>query len=457
MPSRALEVGRKPSRRKGLGQAVVLLLAVLVAMAALALWIPSIHSAILERLRSQDAGDAAALAVARWQAAGLNLCGELNLIQAYMLADDVSNAPAAQALHELRQRIQLTAPVLGLLAAQRVASANKAEPIPEATDYLKALRQTLMPVGQYEGAEQDLRDILGVVVEEPIYALPLTPAIDTSAFPTLLAEQDFYEAILARDWCWFWFNAYAFLQHYKGRADFGRVPELSTEPFFGLRLGEVALPLDALDTDLLSQQLQERGHPALPPPPDPRISSPAHEERPMERLPGTSGEEGLIQWTTFNSAKWGAWEAMHANELPLAGTLREEYDYEGASAVVGVRRGSTTWMAAAKAFGSVGEENPVQFELVLGGFNDVRLIPVDAADAGVRGIDFAWLRHVRLHVRDYALSGFMASGCRYCEALRKWENPAFRAEALAWLEVKGHTCKRPRGGSGESGGARYGH
>ncbi len=177
----------------------------------------------------------------------------------------------------------------------------------------------------------------------------------------------------------------------------------------------------------------------------------------MERLPGTSGEEGLIQWTTFNSAKWGPWEAMHSHELPLAGTLREEYDYEGASAVVGVRRGSATWMAAAKAFGSVQGENPTQFELVLGGFNDVRLIPVDAADAGVRGIDFAWLRHVRLHVRDYALSGFMASGCRYCEALRKWENPAFRAEALAWLEVKGHTCKRPRGGSGESGGARYGH
>ncbi|MBR4946321.1 MAG: hypothetical protein IKZ27_04955, partial [Kiritimatiellae bacterium] len=76
--------------RQRCGQAVVLLLAVLMVMVALVFWMIDTHGAVLARLKAQDAGDPVALAAARWQAAGLNLCGELNLIHAYMLADDVA-------------------------------------------------------------------------------------------------------------------------------------------------------------------------------------------------------------------------------------------------------------------------------------------------------------------------------------------------------------------------------
>ena len=69
---------RSISRAKA-GQAVVLLLALLVALAAIVVWIAVSNSLSLRRLRLRDGGDAAALAAARWQAAGLNLVGELNL------------------------------------------------------------------------------------------------------------------------------------------------------------------------------------------------------------------------------------------------------------------------------------------------------------------------------------------------------------------------------------------
>lgn len=440
-------------RARRAGQAVVLLLAALVAMAALALWVTDIRAFALRRLRVRDGGDAAALAAARWQAAGLNLVGELNLIQVYMLADDRQNLEAAAALHELRQRVQLTAPVLGLLAADAVAEANDLDELAGAADFLRELADEAVFRDFYPGADEDFRGMVRAATARPLRAFPASPLYEDSEHPTLLVNQDFYEAVLADDWCWFWFNAYPFLQHYTGHRDFGDVPDLATEPFLGLRLGAVEASLDGLlategTEAAFNDQLRDLGHPALPPPPPPDGAwGPAVDER-----------AATVRWSVYDTDKWGRWEAMHPGNLPIEGTLREEYDYFGASAAISVSRDGSTWLAAAKAFGDVGGGNPTALTLALGGFGDVRLIPVDAADVGVRGFDLAWLRHLRFHVPDYARSGFAASGCRYCSALRTWDNPAWRARALQWLERNGHTCRRPRpGGGGSSGGAAYGH
>lgn len=440
------------------GQAVVLLLALLVAMAALALWVTDIDRYVMAKLRVQDGGDAAALAAARWQAAGVNLCGELNLIQAYMLADDVENAEAALALHGLRQRVCLTAPMLAFLSAQSAAEANQLpelQPAEEVRDFLRdSVRYALFE--GYDDPEQaaaDFRDMMEIVLDVPIRAFPLTPLYDTGS-GSLLTNQDFYEAVLGRDWCWFWFNAYAFMQQYRGRGDFGPMPKPNTEPFFGLRLGARTLSLEAtlaegegtLETTM-NGQLSELGHPTLPPPPSPESGSPALYERTLE-----------ARWTVFDGEAWGPWEVMRRGELPIEGVLRDEYDYKGASAAVSVERDGSSWLAAAKAFGEVGGENPTDAGLVLGGFDAVRLIPVDAADPGIRGFDLDWLRHLRFHVQSYSATGALADGCRYCTALRLWENPAFRATGLEWLAAFGHTCRRPRpGGSSDGGGAHYGH
>ena len=463
----------RTARRALRGQAIALILALLVVFAALALWVADIGLTVMGRLRTQDGGDAAALAAARWQAAGLNLCGELNFIQAYMLADDRENAPAAQALHELRQRVGMVTPMLALQSASLVAARNGLEALPEAQSYLRMLARVVMPQGLYEGAEAELQEMLEHLAAQPLYAFPLTAVLNTSKNPTLLAEQDFYEAILARNWCWFWFNAYSFLQHYHDHRDFGAVPELRTEPFWGLRLGEWACSLESLLTltpglpEAIDRRAQALGHPPLPPPPPPpkddEPPNPAREERELETLPPKAypdrdPDELLIRWTTFDEAQWGEWEAMAPGVLPLAGTLKERYDYAGCNIAISVRQGETTWLAVAKPFGSLDEENPTTYRLVLGGFDAVRLIPVDAGDTDLRGMDVAWIDHLRNHVVPYAERGLLADGCRYCRALLLWGNPAFRQQAIDWLALYGNTCRRPRpGGKSDTGGVRYAH
>ena len=112
----------------------------------------------------------------------------------------------------------------------------------------------------------------------------------------------------------------------------------------------------------------------------------------------------------------------------------------------------------AKAFGDVGGGNPTDAGLVLGGFDDVRLIPVDAGDVGITAFNPEWIRHLRRHIQSYASTGLTFDGCRYCSALRTFDNRAWRAQALAWLAQNGHTCRRPTsGGSSSGGGARFGH
>ena len=437
------------------GQAVVLLLAVLVVLVSMALWVTDIRGLSLRRLRIRDGGDAAALAAARWQAAGLNLIGELNLIQAYMLADDVWNAEAADALHELRQRIQLTAPFLGLLSAQTLAERNGLEELPEAADILRDVTQEAVFRDFYPEAEEDFRKMGDIVFSRPLRAYPCSPLHENSEFPNLLVTQDFYEAILADDWCWFWFYAYAFLQHYSNHRDFGAVPDLSTEPFFGLSLGALETSLDELvraegTERAIDGQLRDLGRPPLPPPPeepgDGEPPQPPHVERPR-----------VIRWSVYDSARWTRWDLL--DDLPMDGDVRDQYDYFGASATVSVSLDGADWLSSAKAFGALADgRTPNAVSLVLGGFDDVRLIPVDAAEGGNTAFNAKWLRHLRDHVPEYARHGAYTPGCRYCSALRTFDNHVWRARALAWLELHGHTCRRPKTGNhSNSGGTHFAH
>ena len=445
---------------RGAGQAIVLLLALLVAMTALISWLLVIRGVVMERLQAQDGGDAAALAAARWQAAGLNLCGELNLIQAYMLADGEENAPQAQALHELRQRVQAVTPLLGLYSAQLVAERNGMDPQAGTRTFLEALRDSEMPMGLYEGAEEDQREMLNVIlsaVEGDFCCFPLSPVVDTRSFYSYLADIEFYEAVRGRIWCWFWPDAYAFMQSYRGPQDFGQVPEVAAEPPFALRLSEETYALNELVVlSEIDAQLKDLGHPALPPPPpasanggNGEVLSAAQRER---KIP--------VKWTIYDADRWTEWVAMDGEHLPLGGTLKPEYDYQGTCASVGVKVGESSWIAVAKPFGDVGGQNPVPYSLVLGGFDTVRLIPVDAGDEGVQSFNVEWYIHLRAHIQDYPRTGRTYDGCKYCDALVTWNRYAFRAEGLAWLVLNHRLCRRKWGhGSiqNDAGGAYFAH
>lgn len=444
--------------RRTAGQAVVLLLALLVAMAAMAFWLLDTHRSVLARLRAQDAGDPVALAAAKWQAAGLNLIGELNLIHAYMLADDEKNAPAALALHELQQRISLTTPMLALQAAQQVARQNNAQPIPAAREFLQDCAKFIRFPNFYEGATEDFHEMLEAILrEDEIYAFPISPIFSDAN--SKLGNQDFYEAVLANDYCWFWFNDYNFLETYRSRQDFGAMPEISTRVFFSLGVETTWVSLASLREDApmdgslpptverMNEQMRTLGHPDIPPP------------SPLDLFDPTApaNEQLLLHpWMVYNSA-WSPWEEMRKTNLPIRAAVRPEFDVLGTYAVTMVMRNDYPWMAAAKPFGSVGGEPPRASELLLGGFDAVRLVPIDALEAGLHPFEPAWLRHIYFHLHDYVRAGTYVEGCRYCRALNKWDWSAFRPTASAWLAEFGHTCRRPKPGRGDSGGATYAH
>ena len=447
-------------RQRG-GQAVVLLLAVLMVMVALVFWMVDTHGAVLARLKAQDAGDPVALAAARWQAAGLNLCGELNLSHAYMLADDVANLEAAAALHELQQRVSLVVPVLALQAAQVVAQRNEAQPLPEARQFLRDCSHWVQFPDFYEGATEDFRAALEVVLRDEIYAYPISPVFPDS--DTLLGNQDFYEAVLGDDYCWFWFNAYSFLESYRTHRDFGRVPEISTSLFFDfgvtthyrtlseLRSDGSATEQTAATAEQMDDRLRALGHPALPPPPPP-----SHNGMDGDATVQWIEEHTLQPWMVYG-AHWRPWEEMRREVLPIRAEVKDEYDVLGAYTAVTVAKRDFPWMAGAKPFGSVGGEPPRAGGLLLGGFDAVRLVPIDGLDAGLRPFEPAWYRHLYFHVKSYSQNGFLADGCRYCRALQKWDQSAFRANASTWLSLHGHTCRRPKPGRGETGGSTYAH
>ena len=137
---------------------------------------------------------------------------------------------------------------LSVLAADAVAEANGMDELEGADAFLRELADEAVFRDFYPGADEDFRAMVRIAAAKPLRAFPASPIYEDSEHPNLLVNQDFYEAILADDWCWFWFNAYPFLQRYTNHRDFGAVPDLSTEPFLGLRLGALEATLDGLLT-----------------------------------------------------------------------------------------------------------------------------------------------------------------------------------------------------------------
>jgi len=189
-------------------------------------------------------------------------------------------------------------------------------------------------------------------------------------------------------------------------------------------------------------------------------------------------------WYVYDTGWWGPWTLMATDgddPFPVTGPVRKQYNYAGADASFrvlqtvdrmtpgisgGARSNTVLWTAAAKAFGSLGTPdsplNPTCYGLVLPGFSQARLIPVDASSGSGNGaFDVEWRRHVNEHLPVYLAVGPRASSCWYCQQLVVWEDPAFRAEGIAWLAVNSYRCTlRPPGGGGGGGGGggrRRGH
>ena len=117
-------------RRRRSGQTILFLAMVMVILAFIALWNFDFHKVLYVKAKSRNAGDAGALAGARWQGISLNIIGELNVMQALAITEELSrngNNPdfsEAHAISELQARMSFTGPMLGVIAVNQAGKAN---------------------------------------------------------------------------------------------------------------------------------------------------------------------------------------------------------------------------------------------------------------------------------------------------------------------------------------------
>ena len=83
------------------------------------LWMVDVHRIIFVKDRSQNAGDAAALVGARWQATSMNFIGELNLMHA--LASSMGDDASVDVITNTQMRVCFAGPMTGVAAAQQAA------------------------------------------------------------------------------------------------------------------------------------------------------------------------------------------------------------------------------------------------------------------------------------------------------------------------------------------------
>lgn len=467
-------------KRDRRGQVAVFLLLLLTALAFALLWNVDLHRIVTSKTRSQNAGDSAALAAARWQGISLNLIGELNLLHA--LALSAHDAAAVDAITNIQARVLFTGPLLGLAAAQVAAKNNGQYTDPDFSQIVldrSALILSQMvpdPVNfppPYAGAWTEYADMLQVIANDGIAAGPdNTFFYGDSIGGHILKEKAFYEAVAGKTWCWFFLNHPTLLQDYTGYTWWPPLPPPNPQilyncEFLPLWLLPKAAQLDSIISinSLLEQATNCNVN--------------------MTGFIASNVVSSVETWYVYDPAWWGAWTLMDttpgANAFPSTGPVREQYNYAGADASFrvlntvdrmtpnlsgGSQTNTVLWTAAAKTFGSLGTPHsplkPTCYGLVLPGFSDVRLIPVDACSgAGNDAFDVPWRKHVNDHLPVYLAVGPSASGCWYCQQLVRWEDPAFRQEGIAWLAVNNYKCTATSGsgggGSGGGGGRRRGH
>jgi hypothetical protein len=460
---------------------MIFLIVILVILTFVVLWNFDLHKIIYTKARTQNAGDAAAVAAARWQGISLNLIGDLNLMHALALSE--GNSEAAAAVTNAQARLCYVGPMIALMAAQEAAKNNGIYSQPDFSAYLHEHADVVRylypmmttPAGEqlfpepYQGCWLEYANMLDLIAKEGVAAAPDNMVLYTDRVGGhMLLRKDFYQAVAGKDWCWFYHNAPTLLDDYQNffpcwwppLPDIPHMEYLNSE-IFGLGMTRAFTALSGLvDTNLVANLAAERG---------------------LTGNLNTNGTETPAIWYCYGGGSWGSWGAISSTgeyPFPLTGTLKPQYDYVGADAVVRIEaeigrmssmsKGASvtnviTWTAAAKPFGYLNEEDkPNIASIVLPAFRESALIPVDTASgAGGGGFDLNWRRHIEHHLPSYMANGPSNSACAYCQMLVTWEKPEFRESGSAWLSTNSWKCTiKPVGGGGGGGtwgGTQKGH
>jgi len=476
---------RRARRR---GQIVLLLAFLLLGLLFLVLVNADVFLAIRGKGRLQNAGDAAALAAARWQGITLNAVGALNLARvdvACRHADDLASGDPLRVarvqstlagLRHLQERLVFAGPLAGLYASQLVARENGMLPDADMTALVDEAVSRAERYGDgdadaaWPGKWRDYAAMLRGAVQDGVYA-----GCDNAQYYNYAAsaghplyDRAFYAAVDGEDWCWFFLRdeMMGLLRSFTGWGEVpaGGVATPSNPEFYSVAVECVPTSLAKLDPD--GDDNRMRGH----------LLDLAARNGCTSVSPDALDRSGVFTndvdyaWYVYGS-DWRAWTEMHVGgeqRLPLRSDVQPRYDVFGASAATRVAARLTPftpnvpareniWTAAAKPFGEI-DGHTVTWEgecpLVTPAFTAVRLIMLaGASEARLNMAENAWV----VHTRDHVTSGGRAEGCRYCATLSQWANAEFRHRGLAWLQENSHQCRRPTGGGGPGGGTRHAH
>jgi hypothetical protein len=462
------------------GQAIIFLVAVVVILAFVLMWNFDLHKTIYVKILARDAGDSAVLAAARWQGKSLNMIGELNIIQAAIMSEGLargqSDFPEVAALEELRTRLSFVGPMVALVAAEQAAKQNgvfnnsyfSQELYRHAGEVRSEYHIRYDPPYDNEDpartAWDDYADMLDAVADHGMPVMPTNPYwfSDYSSSGHYLLNPDFYDAISSRNWCWFHFHARGLLEQYTNWTYWPPLPELE--------------PREPINSELFSLKLSTLPILSWIPTLDPANEGNMIEEWQDEVTPAGGTRDVLpvsASWHIYNQRAWSSWSAYVGDGFPFEGDIKPEYDLLGADAAIRLNvdadrispgRASETvqWTAAAKPFGSLPGPVPINnYGMVLPGFSDVRLIPVDASTASLGGSREGWGIHIYEHLPAYAEQGpsGLEPDCWYCQQLLQWEIFAFRRDGILWLREYSDSCYQPPPGpgGGPGGGTRRGH
>lgn len=454
------------------GQILPLAALALLVLCFAALWLADVHRIVRVKDSSQNAGDAAALEAARWQAVSLNLAGDLNLAHAAAVAeferrrDAETLSVAEDAITNAQARLMFAGPLTAFAAAQQAAKLNG---VPANDDYTEFVRDCVRRIrGEYsssvggsmampepyEGAWEDYAAMLSRIASAGVAAGPDNAAFyNDPAGAHILLDINFYSAVLGRDWCYFYRSAPGLLENYSGPSWWPALPDPDERPpvgseFFPLGLRPRQRALSDAERELLGESFLDESAP--------------------------TGFAPRIYYV-YDESDWGAWTVMTDPSFPIDGELKREYDYLGADSVMRVETSISrltspereddviAWVGAAKPFGSLpdrtgNEARPCAVGLALPVFSDVRLIPLDAASGGGGGtFNMKWRRHCAEHLPKYLASGSTQEDCRYCRALRRFEPKEFRMSGVRWLSTNSWKCTIAPPGGRPGGGSRHAH
>jgi len=476
---------KKQALQQRSGQALVFLLVILVILTLVVLWNLDISRVLFVKSITQNAGDSAALAAARWQGIFLNLVGDMNLLQAVNLSS--GDHETAAAITNLQARLCFVGPMVAFMAAQQAAKNNRVYVNEEFTEFLKERSNKARGYDKEFGDDHELLFpppytncwneyglMLDTIAENGVAASPENARFydDTTGGGHFLLMIEFYEAIAGRIWCWFYRDAGSLLEDYRNFQpcwwpDLPRIVQRPCEnsEIYGLGLRSFATRFSTLVDFTMAAKMADNRH----------LSPPLT----------TNGLDTPCIWYAYDMESWSEWSAISGSgeeAFPAIGPVKQQYNYAGADAAAGIdapiglltpgshgstRETNVAWTAAAKPFGSLNEfDVPTLAGIVLPAFHKVRLIPLDTSSTPYGGaFNIPWRTHIAEHLPDYMRDGpCTTNGCWYCRQLATWEywkdedNRDFRQVGIDWLSTNSYLCTLPSyGGHHRGGGTRRGH